>query len=131
MCLFKIHQARDSSLIHSCFLVVSGRLSESHAFLKLLLSQLTEIRFFFFQILQTSYSHKNIVKCREYLRQVALGLSANQFISYENLFTYIYGTTSESIPHLMPEPQEPPKKKNPKVSFGIVRCIFFFQNLVA
>ncbi|KAK6627164.1 hypothetical protein RUM44_009641 [Polyplax serrata] len=66
------------------------------------------------EVLQTAYSHKNLVKCREYLRQVSLGLSANQFISYENLFIYVYGTTSESIPQLLPEPPEPEKKKNPK-----------------
>lgn len=72
---------------------------------------------FFFQVLQTSYTHKNLVKCREYLRQVTLGLSANQYISFENLFIYIYGTTSESIPQLLPPKMtfELSKEKNYKV----------------
>lgn len=82
-------------------------------------SEEVQILFLIFQVLQVSYSHKNLTKCREYLRQVTSGLSANRFISIESLFIYVYGTTSETIPQLMPTPIEPPKKKNPRVMFRL------------
>ncbi|KAL0280213.1 UNVERIFIED_CONTAM: hypothetical protein PYX00_001577 [Menopon gallinae] len=65
-------------------------------------------------VLETSHSHKAITKCRECLRHTVLGLCANEFISSENLFIYIYGVTSESIPKLSAPEKVEVKKKNPK-----------------
>ncbi|KAF5285550.1 hypothetical protein FQA39_LY16615 [Lamprigera yunnana] len=53
-------------------------------------------------VLTSSHSFKAINKVRECLRNISLGLSENSFTSIESLLKFCYGTSSESIPELLP-----------------------------
>lgn len=55
------------------------------------------------EVLVQSHSHKIVNKVSECLRQVAIGLSENNFVSAESLVIFVYGVTSQSIPELSPE----------------------------
>lgn len=64
------------------------------------------------EILTTTHSHKLLHKCRECLRHIVLGLSANEFITCDNMFIFVYGVTSESIPQLLPVVKQEVNKKD-------------------
>ncbi|XP_047005132.1 small subunit processome component 20 homolog [Schistocerca americana] len=55
------------------------------------------------EVLVQSHNHKIVNKVSECLRQVAIGLSENNFVSAESLVIFVYGVTSQSIPELSPE----------------------------
>lgn len=55
------------------------------------------------EVLETSHSYKIVHKVEESLRFIALGLVDNSFISIESLLKFAYGTSSKSIPQLLPK----------------------------
>ncbi|XP_067207673.1 small subunit processome component 20 homolog isoform X2 [Linepithema humile] len=55
------------------------------------------------EVLVKTHSHKTIHKVTECLRNVALGLADNTYISLERILVFLYGIISENIPDLMIE----------------------------
>uniref|UniRef100_A0A6P7FQB3 Small subunit processome component 20 homolog n=1 Tax=Diabrotica virgifera virgifera TaxID=50390 RepID=A0A6P7FQB3_DIAVI len=60
------------------------------------------------KVLEKSHSFKTAHKAQEALRYISLGLVDNTFVPTESLLKFAYGTSSKSIPQLLPK--EPTKK---------------------
>ncbi|XP_072378550.1 small subunit processome component 20 homolog [Diabrotica undecimpunctata] len=63
------------------------------------------------KVLEKSHSFKTAHKAQEALRYIALGLVDNTFVPIESLLKFAYGTSSKSIPQLIPKG---PAKKTEK-----------------
>jgi U3 small nucleolar RNA-associated protein 20 len=106
-----------------CWIITKSHFSHAllHNFFIYLLASVISVVIPLKDVLMRTHSHKSVRKVVESLRRLSLGLADNKYIEINQLLTFLYGISSESIPQLMPEDKKEKETTRDKKPESIIK----------